>query len=152
MKRSELKRSGELKRTGFIRRVAATVARWIAKPAKRIRRKPRRNANPAVLAEYAETHEACACCGTNVWAWGSWLETHHIFGGAMRVDIAANLIRLCKVCHDRATANKLTRAHCLWLKQELGEFDPQALRAMLKRFGNRRLPEPVEPPRELRRA
>lgn len=80
------------------------------------------------------------------------MECHHIYGGAMRVDLEANLIMLCRACHDRATANELTKAHCLWLKREMNEYEPEVLQAMLKRFGNRRLPDPIAPPAEMRRA
>lgn len=116
----------------------------------RIKRKPRRGDRPDTRAKYASEHEACALCPNNFRTFGTWLETHHIFGGAMRVDLEANLIRLCKGCHDRATAGELTKAHCLFLKREMGEFDRDELQTMLRRFGNRRVPEPIEPPKEWR--
>lgn len=119
----------------------------------RIKRKPRRNRDGNVLGEYVESHESCANCGATWRTFGCWLEVAHILGGRFgRHDVAANLLRLCNICHHEILIGKQQLGFYLWLKNELGELDRDALQEIIAGCGTSyRLPEPVEPPKAWRR-
>ena len=101
----------------------------------------------AELELFAEEFQYCWLCRWPT-AWTefsrSWrLHIHHIYGGASRKHIRANLSRLCNRCHDLAHDHKLTKEHVLWLKlkHDPGGYD----RAALAKIIWRRLPRAAKP-------
>ena len=108
-----------------------------------MRTKPRKGDNPELRKVHGFWNPSCACCHRE---FGVELNVHHILGGAFgRPDHPANLLTLCRECHELCHAGKLTRAMQLQLHLEAG-------RAFLQsRMGNRRLEEPVAVPEEFRR-
>jgi hypothetical protein len=120
VKRSELKRKTPMPRgTKGLKRSG------------RLRQKSVKNShrNRGVIDEYRQQHPQCALCGAPT------EEIHHIFAGARaRVDIAANLIALCKRfghgCHTPEIHTNEGKIRCLYWKLCHSEFDATELDAM----------------------
>ena len=101
---------------------------------------------------YELAHKGPERAGLELFAeefWGCWLcdyphtknphsyrmHIHHIFGGAFRKHLRANLSRLCDRCHELAHKSQLRKEHVLWLKLKndpLG-YDRKALTDLLHR-------------------
>lgn len=96
--------------------------------------------------EWATNRHYCYLCGGS--RFQAWVQTAHIFGGAMRSDEPCNLLRLCVHCHmrdhDGWGERKLTLAHKLWLKKKYDpeEYDEERLLELSCRVS---LPEPEQP-------
>ena len=92
------------------------------------KRKPRRNSDPLVLQSFAESVTWCEAadfldgCGRR-------LEIHHVLGGAHRIDVAWNLVRLCGNCHEWVTRRTMPgRIMCWHILDSRGAFDPVVIR------------------------
>jgi len=64
--------------------------------------------------EWSEQHDRCMVCNWTCGTWTldgqRWLETHHIARGPARqagLDVLANLLRLCDMCHDEMDGLRL---------------------------------------------
>lgn len=123
MKHTELKRTTPLKRT----------------PMKK--RKRRKGDKPEIRHAYLETHSCCAVCWCGWREFDNWLEVHHIVGGSGRLDARANLLTLCRSCHEHYHSGFcLTPGHLLTAKRE---SDPEGYdeSLILKLLGRQALPE-----------
>lgn len=119
----------------------------------RLQPKRRRGDNANLRHEWASEHESCSACWARAGTFGVWLQTHHLLNGRFgRPDDCRNFLRLCNRCHSAAEGlkvygddgfrlPKLTRAHCIFLKQESDPefYDPAWLQLTM---GRQRLPEP----------
>jgi len=89
-----------------------------------------------VLSEYAETFNYCAICWSE-----RRLHVHHMQGGAARVHVRENLLRLCSRCHENLHGHGgkdcITKGHCLTAKlhQDPEYYSPGALAALRNRKG-----------------
>jgi hypothetical protein len=90
------------------------------------KRKQRRNSDPLVLQSFAESVTWCEAadfldgCGRR-------LEIHHVLGGAHRIDVAWNLVRLCGNCHEWVTRRTMPgRIMCWHILDSRGAFDLEA--------------------------
>lgn len=98
-----------------------------------------------ILREFAAEFDFCFLCGVK----GDWrgLQTHHIIGGARRIDARWNFCRVCATCHGEVAGRlanvlfakwscdlkgtnwcKLTVARGSWLPDPVFASEPKARR------------------------
>src|SRR5688572_17111310 len=79
----------------------------------RMKRKPRRNGNPAIVREWRNLHESCACCWNHWRTFGVVLEAHHMLGGRFgKPDATWNMLMLDRECHARLGHGRDNLAIC----------------------------------------
>ena len=91
-------------------------------------RKPRRNSDRLVLQSFAESVTWCEAADY-LTGCGRRLEIHHVLGGAHRIDVAWNLVRLCGNCHEWVTRRTMPgRIMCWHILDSRGAFEPDTIR------------------------
>ena len=109
----------------------------------RMKHRPRRGDRPDLRDEYRQAHDRCGLCGVRGDRWTA-LDLHHILGGRFgRKDHPANMLILCRPCHERMNGRQGV-ALSLGAKARMGELDLGALNAIIASHGTTyRLPEPT---------
>lgn len=119
-----MKRTQPLQRTSGLRRT-----RLSNRPTKRLRYR-----DAAAMDAFKAEHLSCGCCWKPTWNVWLGLSTHHILNGKFcRKDHPANVIMLCRECHDRLDTGCV--GIVLTLKMEdTATWDREWLEEWAKRF------------------
>jgi len=89
---------------------------------------PKRNRDRSVLQKFADSVTWCEAADF-LTGCGRRLEIHHVLGGAHRIDLAWNLVRLCGNCHEWVTRRTMPgRIMCWHILDSRGAFDPDTIR------------------------